>query len=203
MAVDQREPRCATQDFRFEAKLHPLHRIGARCLPCRVRVGRKFLAGVGGEVVLEEYRECPEVQSHGELLSGCYKASETSYFRCRSSFVNTRTPGRLRDFIDMAKSPSETPYPRFSRDCTSAVPVTPGLIMLGGRLAGVVDASSMTLVGVTDSIGTVSGFGSVFEASLVVEYVYVAIWSAETMGVSMRRAIIVSAGCTPHITSPR
>jgi hypothetical protein len=31
------------------------------------------------------------------------------HFRCRSSFVNTRAAGRLRDFIDLAKSPREIP----------------------------------------------------------------------------------------------
>ena len=88
----------------------------------------------------------------------------------------------------------------------SAVPVTPASTMLGGRLAGVVeDANSMTLAGAcsTLAIGTVSGTGSVFDASLVGEYVYVATWSADMLGVSMRRATIVSGGCTPHKTSPR
>jgi len=35
--------------------------------------------------------------------------TEQCYFGCRSSFVSTRAAGRLRDFIDLAKSPRETP----------------------------------------------------------------------------------------------
>src|SRR5579862_743216 len=47
------------------------------------------------------------------------------YFEWRFSLVKICAEGRLRDFRYLAKSPRDTPYPRLSSHCGSAVPVTP------------------------------------------------------------------------------